>query len=397
MTERLLVGNMSYFNAQLPPMDFARRIPLLRERFSVLGIDALLVTSLENISYLTGFTGSAAYLLVAKDKALVTTDGRYGEQIGIQTSAGGVETEICVGNITEQLKALSGLAVSAGCKRIGFEESVSWALLKRIAQMFSCDIHESDDSSGSDAPGDSGSYLVPVNQGVEKLRSVKDEGEIARIRRACQIADLALADVKSLLKTGISEEDFATELDYKMKKFSAVRPSFDTIVASGEHSAMPHASPTDRIIQEGDLVVIDFGAEVDGYHSDMTRTYAVGHLSREMTEVYEAVAASQEAGVKAVRAGVSCADVDLVCRSVLEEKDLSKVFSHGTGHGVGLLIHEAPYLGPASTDILTAGSVVTVEPGAYLAGKGGVRIEDTVVVMQDTCEVLTQTIKECIY
>ena len=391
---------MSFPDTQLAPMDFTRRIPSLQESFSVFGIDALLVTSLENVSYLTGFTGSAAYLLVTGDRALLTTDGRYGEQIGIQTSAAGLDAEICVGNISEQLKALSGLVSSSQCKRIGFEESIAWSLLKRMAQSFSCDIDNSGSAGDITEPSeriDSGSYLISVKDAVEQLRITKDVGEIARIRRACQIADLALADVKSLLKTGISEKDFATELDYKMKKFLADGISFDTIVASGEHSAMPHASPTERIMREGDLVVIDFGAEVEGYHSDMTRTYALGHLNSEMTEVYEAVAASQEAGVKAVREGVSCLDVDIICRSVLDEKDLGKVFSHGTGHGVGLLIHEAPYLGPASTDILKAGSVVTVEPGAYLAGKGGVRIEDTVVVMQDTCEVLTQTIKEYIY
>ncbi len=182
-----------------------------------------------------------------------------------------------------------------------------------------------------------------------------------------------------------------------MKKLSAQGPAFATIVASGPNSALPHARPTERVIKEGDMVVIDFGAKVQGYHSDMTRTFALGVTDTELLELVEAVAIAQEKGLESVKAGVSGGDVDLACRSVLDQKDLGRFFQHGTGHGVGLLIHEAPYLGANSTDILASGSVVTVEPGAYLFSKGGARIEDTMVVTENACEVLTQTAKEFIY
>jgi Xaa-Pro aminopeptidase len=230
---------------------------------------------------------------------------------------------------------------------------------------------------------------------VEALRAVKDDGEIARIGAAAAIADAALSEVAPMLEQSPTESEFALALDVAMRRLGAEDRAFETIVASGPNSAMPHARPGERKLTSGDPVVVDFGAVVDGYRSDMTRTFFVGGApSAQMSQVYEAVLESQRAGVAAVAPGVSAGDVDDVCRRSLTDAGFGKAFEHGTGHGVGLDIHEAPSVGPGSTGILTPGTVATVEPGAYLAGVGGVRIEDTVVVTADGCRALTSFTKD---
>ena len=213
---------------------------------------------------------------------------------------------------------------------------------------------------------------------------------------AADIADAALADVRPLLSNGVSEADFALELDFTMRRLGAAGNSFDTIVAAGPNGAKPHAQPSTRRIEAGELVVIDFGAIVDGYCSDMTRTLWMGDLDSEASRMVEVVAASQAAGVNAVRAGASCKEVDGVCREVIAEAGWADAFLHSTGHGVGLDIHEAPWVAATSTDTLESSSVVTVEPGVYLPGIGGVRIEDTVVVTDDGCRALTKSPKDLI-
>ncbi len=376
-------------------MNGAQRITRLQERLLAFGIDAFFITSLENIYYLTGFSGSAAYMAVTANKALLTTDGRYLEQAEKETKSHGVDVEVFVGSGAKQFETLKTFIAQKSQKvKLGFEsDNITWALLRHLFSVFGADVS----SVSFDLPKLADIEFVPIKDFVEQLREIKDKGEIARIKKACLIADMALQQTKHLLKTEITEKDFATELEYQMKKLSAQGPAFATIVASGPNSALPHARPTERVIKEGDMVVIDFGAKVQGYHSDMTRTFALGVTDTELLELVEAVAIAQEKGLESVKAGVSGGDVDLACRSVLDQKDLGRFFRHGTGHGVGLLIHEAPYLGANSTDILASGSVVTVEPGAYLFSKGGARIEDTMVVTENACEVLTQTAKEFIY
>jgi Xaa-Pro aminopeptidase len=236
--------------------------------------------------------------------------------------------------------------------------------------------------------------LVATEGVVAQLRRVKDDGEVARIADACRIADEALAAVRPRLHDRLTEADFGVELDFAMRRLGAADVSFETIVASGPNGAKPHHRPGSRTIVDGDLVVLDFGALVDGYHSDMTRTYVVGEPTDTQRRMWDVVAESQRAGVAAVHDGVSGKEVDRVCRSVIADAGWGDAFLHGTGHGVGLLIHEDPRVSSASDATLASGHVVTVEPGVYLPEHGGVRIEDTVVVTSDGCRPLTATPKD---
>ena len=363
----------------LPPMEVAERVLRLRARLDDAGCDALLVTNLVNVRYLTGFTGSAAMLLVLPDALLLTTDGRYKFQSAEQLAASGVEADIEIGALAAQHEALAKAATAVG--RLGLEStSVTWAK-KRT---FATDVF-------------AGAELVPTKSVVEGLRKVKDDGEVARIAEACRIADDALAAVKGLLVEGISETDFALALDSEIRRLGAEGNSFESIVASGPNGAKPHAEPSVRTIAPGELIVLDFGAIVDGYCSDMTRTVCVGEpADGTLRRMVEVVAESQRAGVEAVRAGTACAEVDRACRDVIAEAGWADAFLHSTGHGVGLDIHEEPSVSTISTDTLAAGEVVTVEPGVYLPEHGGVRIEDTVVVTEDGCRPLTLSPKDLV-
>ncbi len=357
-------------------MDAAARLPRLRDALGEAGCDALLVTNLTNVRYLTGFTGSAALLLVKPDELVLVTDGRYAFQSAEQLKAAGVDARIEIGNVAAQKSAVS--ASAAGIARIGLEASdVTWARQRYFATDWFADAE-----------------LVATEGVIEQLRRVKDEGELDRMREAARIADDALATVRPLLATGVSERDFAIALDFEIRRLGASGNSFETIVAAGPNGAKPHARPSDRRIELGELVVVDFGAIVDGYCSDMTRTVCAGEPSPELQKMVDVVAESQRAGVAAVKAGARAADVDKVCRDVIIEAGWGDAFMHSTGHGVGLDIHEAPWVSAVSTDTLAPGHVVTVEPGVYLEGLGGVRIEDTVVVTDDGCYPLTHTTKE---
>jgi len=360
--------------AEMPDAAVASRLGRLRPLLAGSGCDALLVTKLENVRYLTGFSGSSAMLLVTAKGALLTTDGRYQEQSAEQLAAAGVEAEITIGRPEVQLDALERFAADA--PRLGLEAaSLSWAQQRRLAERLSAE-------------------LVPTSGLVEQLRLVKDEGELARIEAACDIADAALAHVKERLAEEPTESEFAAELEFEMRRRGAQGPAFETIVAAGPNSAMPHHRPSDRRVVERELVVVDFGATFDGYRSDMTRTFVVGRPDSELVDLLDAVLTSQRAGVRALGPGVPSAAIDEACRSSLTEAGYGAAFLHSTGHGVGLEIHEAPAVAQGAADILAAGSVVTVEPGAYLAGKGGVRIEDSLVITDDGARVLTKSTKD---
>jgi len=235
------------------------------------------------------------------------------------------------------------------------------------------------------------SELVPLSNLIEDLRLAKDDGEVARIEAAALVADHALASVRDRLRDAPAERDFALELDTAIRRLGAEGNSFETIVASGPNGAKPHARPSARLIVDGDLVVIDFGALVDGYCSDMTRTVMVGEPSPTQQRMLDVVAAAQQAGVDAVAAGVDVKDVDGACRTVIDDAGWKDAFLHATGHGVGLEIHEAPRVASTGDATLAAAQVVTVEPGVYLPEHGGVRIEDTVVVTPQGCRPLTHT------
>jgi Xaa-Pro aminopeptidase len=359
----------------LPPLDASRRLDGLRAVLAEHDVTAVLITDLMNIRYLSGFSGSAGRLLVLPDDAVLVTDGRYGDQAAEEIAAVGAPARVLVGrtqavqreHLAELVSSVERLAVEAAALTVAEHEG--------LAAAFHPD-------------------LVVTNGIVEQLRDRKDAGEIARIERASAVADAALAEVAHRLGDGIDERTFAAELEFAMRMGGADGPSFDTIVAGGPNSAFPHHRPNDRRIVEGDLVIVDFGALVDGYHSDMTRTFTVGDPTPQAERLYAAVAEAESAGLAAIAPGVRGESVHEVCRDVLARHGLAEHFLHGTGHGVGLRIHEAPWLTPSSTDVIEAGNVVTCEPGVYLVGIGGVRIEDAVVVTDHGCRAVTRSPKD---
>ena len=369
---------MTMWTAPEPPrpMDVAARAGRALAAFAGAEVDALLVTSLTNIRYLTGFTGSAALLVLTADGLTFVTDGRYGQQAEAQLAAVGVDATIEVAG-TGQRDLVVGAVAAAGVRRLGLEaDAVTWSAQRTYDQQWFPSIE-----------------LVPTTGLVGSLRIHKDDGEIDRLAAASAIADAALAEVRPRLAERPTEIEFGLELDAAMRRLGADDVSFETIVASGPNGARPHHRPSRRTITEGDLVVIDFGALVDGYHSDMTRTVMVGEPSPTQQRMYEVVTESQAAGVDAVAAGVEASAVDAVCRAVIEAAGWGEAFLHGTGHGVGLDIHEDPRVAKTSTATLTDRCVVTVEPGVYLPEHGGVRIEDTVVVTDGGCRPITLTPK----
>ena len=362
----------------MTPMDVAARAARLRERLPGASCQALLVTRLVNIRYLTGFSGSAGMLLVLPDELVFVTDGRYRDQSAAELAAAGVEARIEIG-MTQAAQREALQAAAAGVATLGLEaEAVTWGQQRRLASEWFPDAE-----------------LVATAGLVEELRRVKDEGEVERMAAAAAAADAALAAVRHRLAERPTEAEFALELDFEMRRHGASGTSFESIVAAGPNGAKPHHRPSDRRIEAGELVVADFGAVVDGYCSDMTRTLCVGEPASETARrMVEVVAESQRAGVEAVRAGVEAKAVDEACRSLIADAGWADAFLHSTGHGVGLEIHEDPRVSSSSSDTLAAGYVVTVEPGVYLPDHGGVRIEDTVVVTEEGCRVLTNAPKE---
>ena len=364
--------------ADLPAMDVGARADRVRARLGDAGVDALLVTRLPNVRYLTGFTGSAGLVLVGADTLLLVTDGRYAEQSRAQVDAAGVRAEVAIGSTqAEQRDAL--VAAAGPYPRLGLEaHGVTWGQMREYEQWFA------------------DQELVPTEELVEAERRIKEPAEVARIRAACAIADDALAELIPTLADRPTERHFALELEFAMRRRGATKTSFDPIVAAGPNGALPHARPSARPIERGELVVIDFGCIVDGYCSDMTRTVSVGDPGAEATRVWETVLASQQAGRAAVAPGVECAAVDHASRAVIDDAGWADAFVHGTGHGVGLEIHEAPRVARTASGTLAPGYVVTVEPGVYLPGVGGVRIEDTLVVTDDSAVALTEFPKQLI-
>lgn len=358
----------------LPPVAAAGRAERVRAELGERGCDALLVSHLVNIRWLTGFSGSNGLLLLSADELVLVTDGRYGDQAEAEAAAAGVAVRVEV-TTTDTLARLEH--ARAGARRLGLEaDRVSWSDQRRFSEAFA------------------GAELVPTSGVVEAHRQVKDAGELARLERAADLCDEALAEVLPLLLERPTEAGFALALDSAMRRLGADQPSFDTIVASGPNGARPHHRPGRRTIEHGDLVVIDVGARVEGYGSDMTRTVVVGREpDPHQAELWEAVRGSQAAGVEAVRAGTGIAAVDAACRDHLAALGLGDRFTHGTGHGIGLEIHEDPFVNARSVGILRPGLVITVEPGVYVPGVGGVRIEDSVVVTEDGCRTITRTPK----
>jgi Xaa-Pro aminopeptidase len=346
----------------------------LTERCAELDVDALLVTKLANVRYLTGFTGSSAMALLSADGSVFFTDGRYGEQARheVPDLTRVASMENLAGAVHDHLR---GLRVA----RLGFERhAVTVAQRDRWQEVFE------------------GVELTGIGEEVERLRWAKDAEELAMLRSAQDATDGAFEDILDLLVVGITERQAAAQLELAMSRHGADALSFEPIVAFGEHAAEPHHRPCHRALAEGDVIKMDFGALVGGYHTDMTRTVAFGEPASELRKVHDVVAAAQQAGIDALRPGVVAGEVDRAARNVIDDAGYGDRFTHGLGHGVGLEIHEGPSLRRDGEDVLSVGAVVTVEPGVYLPGMGGIRIEDAVEVTDDGPSVLGASTRELI-
>lgn len=358
----------------LPPLMTVHRVAAARAAMHASDLDALLITNLVNVRWLTGFTGSAGMVALTPDDLLLITDGRYQTQAPDEVGQAGSGARIEITR-TEQRQRVSEVIGNAA--RVGLEaDHITWQLADEIMTRW--------------LPG---SEVVQTRELLVGLRMVKDEAELARIERAAAITDEALAAVALRLHDGLTEIEFGLELDIEIRRRGASGMAFDTIVASGPNAARPHHRPGPRRISDGDLVIIDVGALVDGYRSDMTRTFGIGELSPTQRRIYDTVISAQQAGVEAVGVGVDAKSVDDACRTMISDAGWAEAFAHGTGHGVGLDIHELPRIHAHTTDTLAAGHVVTVEPGVYLVEHGGVRIEDTVIVTAEGARRVTMTPK----
>lgn len=359
-------------------MDFPLRQKALRSELSASRVHALLVNHLPNIRYLCGFTGSAGLLLVSESASVFFTDVRYDTQSRKEVKGAKV---IIAGK--SLLSALADWFLAQGSKKsrkwtVGIEaEHLTVAEKKMLADLLP-----------------SGMKLRNLSALVERARMVKDEDELERIRAAVRLGATLFDRALGVLKPGVKESEVAAEMEYAARRAGASEMSFPTIIASGARSALPHGRATDQIVAPGGFVVCDFGVILHGYCSDQTRTVWVGKAGAKARFAYEAVREAQESAIAAVRPGISAGEVDAAARKVLRKAGLARYFTHSTGHGVGLEIHEAPRVAMGQKAVLTPGMVITIEPGVYFPGKWGVRIEDMVAVNQSGCEVLTPTSKD---
>lgn len=350
------------------------RLTKLRQSLAEKSLDAILITNPANRRYLSGFTGSAGSPIISQERAVLATDSRYYQQAEEQSP------QFELARITTKFTdLLPGLVSQMDVRRLGFEsQDVTVALHRQLADALP-----------------EGTELVPTSSIVETLRAVKDEGELAALRRAVALADIAYTHIAGYMQPGMTEGQVAWELERFMRIRGAEKIAFDIIVAAGSHGAMPHARVTDRVIQVGEPVVMDLGAVVDGYCSDLTRTVVLGKAAERFYEVYEVVLRAQQAAVQDIRPGMTGQEAYAIARGVIAEAGYGDAFGHGLGHGVGLVVHEKPMLGRLSDkDVLQAGMVFSIEPGIYLPGEFGVRIEDLVVLNEDGPQVLSQAAKE---
>lgn len=354
---------------------FAVRRQRLRDALTEVGLDALVVSHLPNVRYLTGYVGSNGIAVVGRDGARVLTDSRYAVSAREQVDAD-VDVAIGPGDLTANVaRAVAELAPGGS---VGLE--AAYVSMARGQQLI-----------GAIQKADATVVVSPEAGHVEQLRIVKDDAEIAAIANAAAMTDRALARVIERGLVDRSEREVAFALQTELFHEGAEGPSFEIIVAAGPNGAKPHAVPGARVIGAGELVVIDLGAIADGYCSDMTRTAITGALPPDLAEAYELCREAQAAAVAALRPGLTCAELDAVARDIIVAAGLGEAFGHGLGHGVGLEIHEAPRVARESSDQLRPGMVVTIEPGIYLEGRGGVRIEDLAVVTEDGGRVLSQS------
>lgn len=347
------------------------RLTKLQNVLTEHNLDAILIGQPENRRYLSGFTGSAGWLLVSAERAVLATDFRYFEQVGRQAP----DWELF--KITTQFeKLLPDLLAGAGVQRLGFESQ-----------------HVTVDQLSTWQKATEGVEWAPLKETVEAIRAVKDEDEIEALRRSAALTDDAFAHLLDLLTPGMTERETAWEIESYMRTHGASKVAFDLIVGAGPNGALPHARPGEHVIQPGEPIVIDIGCVLDGYCSDMTRTICLGQPDAKYLDVWNLVLKAQEAAEAGIRAGTTGVEADALAREIVEEAGYGKNFGHGLGHGVGLAVHEGPRASKLSKDVYKTGMSLTVEPGIYLPGEFGVRIEDLVIVREAGVEILTQTPK----
>lgn len=350
-----------------------QRVQKTRDTFSEEKLDGVYITNLTNLRYLSGFTGSAGQLIITENEQHFFTDGRYIEQSKAQVK----HAKIHIIDDHGYLKAIADMGILKDGMRLGFESnfvpvSQYQAVKKDFPKI----------------------KLVETQNIVELIAAVKDESEIKALKTAIEITDKTFTDILPELKVGAVEKDIAAKMSYLFKINDGEGDSFESIVASGKFSALPHARPSGKKLESGDFLVLDFGAAYDGYHADMTRTVVIGKASHRHREIYNIVLESNLAGIKAARAGITGKELDAVCRDIIETAGYGKEFSHSTGHGIGLEVHTHPRISRLNDKPLLENYVVTIEPGIYIADFGGVRIEDDVWIHADGCTPLNASPKE---
>lgn len=364
-----------------------KRVRSIIERFEEIQIDAMLVTDIKNIRYLTNFSGSSGFLLLTGERAVFVTDFRYKTQAEEEVS--GFELKI---EKEKMHDVISELVKDYGLKTVGFEaESLAFDIYSRIAEKLS------------------GAELKPTRSLIEDLRMIKDDEEISSIKKSIAMAEDAFTCIVEGMKPGVKEKDIAISLEYELRRKGSGPVPFDIIVASGERAALPHASSSDKPLEKGDMVIIDWGAQADGYNSDISRTFIIGSnqfSSFSMNEaiegfsdkrkIYEIVLEAQNEAIKEIKPGITFSDLDAVARDFINDAGHGEYFGHSLGHGVGLSVHEAPHISWQGEGVIQKGMVFTIEPGIYIPGLGGVRIEDMVLVKEDRAEVLTHLPRDLI-
>ena len=350
---------------------FAKRIAALQQKMSKLKADAILIMSPDNVYYFSGYTGTSGYAVITQDTIQLLTDFRYLEQASSQSAHCEI---IDIGN--DLYIVLKKLLASA--KNIYFEED--YFTYKQYEKLQNTVTGE----------------LLPLAGTIEGLRRIKDEQELTYLRAAANMADEAFLHILKFIKPGVTELEVAVELEFFMRKKGSQGPSFEFIVASGQRGSMPHGVASDKKIASGELVTLDFGSIYQGYHSDITRTLAVGQPPADLQKIYNIVFKAQAESLAMVKAGMKCKDIDKIARDIISKEGFGDKFRHGLGHGVGLDIHEEPRFNTSDETVLDENMVMTIEPGIYIPGLGGVRIEDSVIVKQNGYELLTKVTKDLI-
>lgn len=346
----------------------------LRETFDELGIDGILITDAMNRRYLTDFTGSAGTVIVTKTDAYLLVDFRYVSQANTQA------TNFTVKKIDRAIiyEEISALSEHFGIKKLGFEQQhQSFFYYSQLLKSIKVD-------------------LVPLSNVVEKLRMYKNESEIAILKKAAEISDAAFAHILTFIRPGRTEIEISNELEFHMRKLGATSSSFDIIIASGVRSALPHGVASGKIVEQGDMITLDFGAYYQGYCSDMTRTIAVGEPNPKMKEIYAIVHDALENALSSIKVGMTGKEADALTRNLISDKGYGDKYGHGMGHGIGLYIHEDIFMNPTCEQHIEEGMVLTVEPGIYIPNLGGVRIEDDIIMKKDGIEIITKSPKELI-